>query len=97
MLIDSASFAVLGCVVLAIRTGTSPDLPPPPATWRSDLTAGLRLVAADRRLRAMTSITLTGDLMFAGITALMTVVLRHDGASRAAVGYCFAWRPLAVS
>ncbi|WP_412540621.1 MFS transporter [Longispora sp. K20-0274] len=64
--------------------------PPAPGHWRADLTLGARRVATDRRLRALTLITVAGDLPFAGIAILITLLVRRDGGGPAATGTVFA-------
>jgi MFS family permease len=90
MLADAISFAVVGCVVLGIRTGLNPDSPPLPTSLRKDLTVGIRKLAARKQLRAMTAITITGDFLFGGITVLMTVLLKHSGAPPSVIGVNFS-------
>ncbi len=90
MLIDAVSFAAMAFALLAIRAGLGPDAQARPPSWRGDLTTGLRKVLANPRLRALTIINIAGDLLFAGIAVLMTVVLRHSGASPAEIGLNFS-------
>jgi MFS family permease len=91
MLVDAVSFGVVAVTVMGIRAQLSSPRPPEPAPWRTDLTLGARRVWADRRLRAMTLLTITGDLLFAGITVLMTVLVRSTGASATWVGLVFTF------
>jgi MFS family permease len=90
MLVDAVSFAVVGCVILAIRARLSATSAPPPVPWRRDLTTGMRIVAGRRQLRSMSILTITGDMLFAGIAVLMTVLLRHSGATPSVVGLNFS-------
>jgi MFS family permease len=90
MAVDAVSFGVMGCAVLLIGPRLKPDAAPEPVRWRRDLAAGVRVVATRRQLRAMIAINTVGDLMFAGIAVLMTVVLEHRGATPTVVGLNFA-------
>ncbi|MGY0231047.1 MFS transporter [Longispora urticae] len=88
--VDALSFGVVaGCVAL-VRARLDADAPPAPVDWRADLTLGARRVATHRRLRALTLITVAGDLPFAGIAILITLLVRQDGGSPTGVGVVFA-------
>ncbi|MEV6523656.1 MFS transporter [Longispora sp. NPDC051575] len=88
--VDALSFGVVaGCVAL-VRARLNADAPPAPVDWRADLTLGARRVATHRRLRALTLITVAGDLPFAGIAILITLLVRQDGGSPTGVGAVFA-------
>lgn len=87
--IDALSFGAVALCILAIRRSLAS--PGPTTTgWRSDLTFGARTVTRNPRLRAMTILTITGDLLFAGIFILMTVLVRARHGSAISVGTVFA-------
>lgn len=90
MLVDAVTFAIMGLAVLAIRLPRAQGGAAEPIAWRTDLTAGLRRLAAHRPLRAMMVLTVAGDMLFAGIAVLMTVLLEHNGASAVEVGLNFS-------
>ncbi|HEY1487359.1 MAG TPA: MFS transporter [Micromonosporaceae bacterium] len=88
--VDALSFAIAALSILAIRRALSGESAGRPSSWRSDLTLGAGTVRRNRRLRAMTILTIAGDLLFAGITILMTVLVRSRGGSPEEVGTVFA-------
>ncbi|WP_018352441.1 MFS transporter [Longispora albida] len=86
---DACSFLVVAFCVLMVRAPLdSPQRTAP--SWRADLFTGGRLVLRDSRLRALTLITVAGDLLFAGIAVLMAVLVSSDGTGPGGVGGVFA-------
>ncbi|HKT01760.1 MAG TPA: MFS transporter [Rugosimonospora sp.] len=89
-ILDAASFLVVAVVILAIRARLGPRRPLPPVVWRQDLTAGVRELLSRPKLRSITGLTLLGDLLFAGISLLMIVLVQRGGGSAATVGLVFS-------
>ncbi|GIG58534.1 MFS transporter [Longispora fulva] len=88
--VDALSFGVVACCVALVRARLNAEAPPAPVDWRADLTLGAHRVATNRRLRALTLITVAGDLPFAGIAILITLLVRRDGGSPTGTGVVFA-------
>nr|BFF03619.1 hypothetical protein GCM10020241_52940 [Streptoalloteichus tenebrarius] len=89
-LVDAATFAVVAGCVLGIRTRLGADRPYPSVRWRRDLTTGARTVLRQPTVRALTLLTVVGDVLFAGIGLLMIVLVREHGASAAQTGLVLA-------
>lgn len=89
-LIDSLTFGTLALTVALIRTGLDIETPSEPGHWRQQLSQGFRILFAQRRLRAITVMTLAGDFLFSGITVLMTLLTKSRGASPSMIGAVFA-------
>lgn len=88
--VDAASFGLVGLAVLAIQVSLDAQGEPEPLNWRLDLTVGARRVLTQRRLRALTLVTIVGDLLFAGVAVLMTVLIKSRGGGSIGVGTIFA-------
>lgn len=86
----AACFAVVGLCVLAIRVPLGADPPFPPVQWRRELGSGLRELLARPRLRAITWLTLAGDVLFSDIGLVMIVLVRESGGSAATIGAVFS-------
>jgi MFS family permease len=89
-IVDSASFGVLVLAVGMIRSGLDSENTAETGRWREEIFIGFRKLAQHRNLRALSIMTLTGDFLFAGITVLMTVLLKFRGASAQTIGEAFA-------
>jgi MFS family permease len=89
-IIDSLSFGALAVAIGLIRQELDPERPTERARRRDELLAGIRTLTGHRSLRALSAITLAGDLLFAGITVLMTVLVGSRGASPTTIGAVFA-------
>jgi MFS family permease len=89
-IIDSLSFGALAVAAGLIRQGLEAERPAERARRRDELLAGIRTLTGHRNLRALSAITLVGDMLFAGITVLMTVLEKSRGAPPAIIGAVFA-------
>ena len=87
---DAVSFGLVGLCVLAIRTPLGAKPPFPPIKWRRDLGSGLRELRTWHRLRAITWLTLAGDVLFSGIPLVMIVLVQSSAGSPATIGLVFS-------
>ncbi|MGA8113722.1 MAG: MFS transporter [Actinocatenispora sp.] len=88
--IDALSFGAMALSVGLIRANLQVEGDTEQGRWREEFTRGFRTLFAQRRLRALTIMTLTGDFLFSGITVLMTLLVKSRGTSAAVIGVVFA-------